>query len=139
MLLKIQERKNLDSKPAARTIFLLVCLTPRRKANCYTISYWTEGRRKREVFKTLQAAKDVAALKENQMTQGDLGAAKLTDVECTAYLRASSLLEPVGVPLELAASEYASAAKRLGVLSLSQAVDFFLLPGLGQSETAKLL
>ena len=103
-----------------------IYLTPRRKVNYYTISYWAEGKRKREVFKTLQAAKDVAATKATQMTKGDLRAAKLTDVDCAAYLRATALLESVGVPLELAASEYASAAKRLGEVSLSQAVDFYL-------------
>ena len=39
---------------------------------------------------------------------------------------AQSLLKPSGAALEFAASEYSSAIKRLGAVSLSQAVDFYL-------------
>ncbi len=85
-----------------------------------------DGKRVRQVFPTLQKAKDVAAEKASQMTTGDLGAAKLTDADSAAYRRAEALLEPVGAALEFAASEYASAVKRLVAVSLSQAVDFHL-------------
>jgi integrase len=100
--------------------------TPHGGKNYYTVSYWLEGKRKRQVFTTLQAAKDEAAVKAIAFTNGDLGAAKLTNAESAAFARAVALLEPVGAPLELAASEYASAVKRLGAVSLSQAVDFYL-------------
>lgn len=85
-----------------------------------------DRKRKRQVFKTLQEAKDEAAIKATQMTNGDLGAAKLTNADSAAYLRALALLKPSGAALEFAASEYASAVKRLGAVSLSQAVDFYL-------------
>jgi len=103
-----------------------IYLTPHGGQNYYTLSYWLDGKRKRQVFSTLQAAKDEAAVKAIAFTNGDLGAAKLTNAESAAFSRAVALLEPVGAPLELAASEYASAVKRLGAVSLSQAVDFYL-------------
>ena len=103
-----------------------IYLTPHGGKNYYTLSYWLDGKRKRQVFPTLQAAKDEAAVKAIAFTNGDLGAAKLTNADSAAYSRAVALLKPVGAPLEFAASEYASAVKRLGAVSLSQAVDFYL-------------
>jgi hypothetical protein len=82
-----------------------IYLTPHGRKNYYTVSYWLEGKRKRQVFTTLQAAKDEATVKAIAFTNGDLGAAKLTNAESAAFSRAVSLLEPVGAPLELAASE----------------------------------
>jgi len=103
-----------------------IYLTPHGTEKYYTVSYWTDGKRTRQVFPTLQAAKDVAAEKATQMTNGDLGAAKLTNADSAAYNRAIALLRPSGAALEFAASEYANAVKRLGAVSLSQAVDFYL-------------
>jgi integrase len=103
-----------------------IYLTPHGANNYFTISYWMDGKRKRQVFPTFQKAKAEAAKKATQITNGDLGAAKLTNADSAAYLRAVALLKPLGVPLEFAASEYASAIKRLGAVSLSQAVDFYL-------------
>jgi integrase len=103
-----------------------IYLTPHGAENYYTLSYWMDRKRRRQVFKTLQEAKDEAAIKATQMTNGDLGAAKLTNADSAAYLRAIALLKPCGAALEFAASEYASAVKRLGAVSLSQAVDFYL-------------
>ena len=103
-----------------------IYLTPHGGNNYYTLSYWLDGKRKRQVFSTLQAAKDEAAVKAIAFTNGDLGAAKLTNADSAAYCRAIALLEPSGAPLEFAASDYASAVARLGAVSLSQAVDFYL-------------
>ena len=103
-----------------------IYLTPHGGKKYYTLSYWLDGKRKRQVFSTLPAAKNEAAIKAIAFTNGDLGAAKMTNADSAAYARAVALLQPVGAPLELAASEYASAVKRLGAVSLSQAVDFYL-------------
>ncbi len=103
-----------------------IYLTPHGGKNYYTLSYWLDGKRKRQVFSTLQAAKNEAAIKAIAFTNGDLGVAKMTNADSAAYARAVNLLQPVSAPLELAASEYASAVKRLGAVSLSQAVDFYL-------------
>jgi len=103
-----------------------IYLTPHGGEDYFTVSYWVDKKRVRQVFPTLQKAKDVAAEKAAQMTTGDIGAAKLTNADSAAYRRAIALLEPIGVALEFAASEYATAMKRLGGVSLSQVVDFYL-------------
>ncbi|MEY4385535.1 MAG: hypothetical protein RLY20_818 [Verrucomicrobiota bacterium] len=127
-------KAELESDDAKRTKWVVergsavvkIYLTPHGEEKYYTISYWMDGKRHRQLFKTLQEAKDAAADKATKMTKGDLGAAQLTNADSAAYLRAIELLKPSGTPLEFAASEYASAIKRLGAVSLSQAVDFYL-------------
>jgi integrase len=103
-----------------------IYLTPHRGADFYTLSYWLDGKRKRQVFSTLEKAKDEAATIATQITKGDLGAAELSCADRASYLRAIHLLQPIGASLELAAAEYAAAVTRLGAVSLSQAVDFYL-------------
>jgi hypothetical protein len=91
-----------------------IYLTPHGEADYFTVSYWMDGKRKRQVFPTLQEAKDVAAVKAKEIANGDAGAVKLTNADSASYLRAIALLRPSGVPLEFAASEYASTIKWLG-------------------------
>jgi len=131
----LQNPQHLESpRDAKRTKWIVergsatirIYLTPHGAKNYFTLSYWMDGKRKRQVFSTLQAAKDEAAIKATAITNGDLGAAKMSNADSAAYNRAIALLQPIGVPLEFAASEYASAVKRLGSVSMSQVVDFFL-------------
>ena len=100
--------------------------TPHGDEVFYTVSYWLDKKRHWRVFPTLKKANAFATTKAEQMDFGDHGAAKLTNEARAAYKRASDLLRPSGASLEFAASEYASASKRLGAVSLSQAVDFYL-------------
>ena len=100
--------------------------TPEREIPFYTISYWLNGKRVRQIFTTFKEAKAAATRKADDLDRGNHGAAKLTNSESAAYLRAVALLQPSGTSLEFAASEYASAIKRLGDVSLSQAVDSYL-------------
>lgn len=103
-----------------------IYLTPHGGEKYFTVSYWVDKKRVRQVFPTLQKAKDVAAEKASQMATGDIGAAKLTNADSAAYRRAIALLEPIGVALEFAAADYAAAKRRLGQVSLSHVVDFYL-------------
>ncbi len=103
-----------------------IYLTPHGGEDYFTVSYWVDKKRVRQVFPTLQKAKDVAAEKASQMTTGDIGAAKLTNADSAAYRRAIALLEPIGVALEFAAADYAAAKKQLGGVSLSHVVDYYL-------------
>jgi hypothetical protein len=45
-----------------------IYLTPHGEENYYTLSYWVDGKRKRQVFPTLQQAKGVATERATQMT-----------------------------------------------------------------------
>ena len=103
-----------------------IYLTPHGKENYFTISYWLDSKRHRQVFPTLKKAKAAATTKAEEMDKGHHGAVKLTNADSAAYVRAMDLLKPSGAALEFAASEYASAIKRLGTVSLAQAVDYYL-------------
>jgi integrase len=100
--------------------------TPHGEEKYFTISYWTDGKRHRQVFPTFKKAKKAATSKAEEMDRGQHGAVKLTNADSAAYVRAIDLLKPSGVALEFAASEYANAVKRLGKVSLTRAVDFYL-------------
>jgi hypothetical protein len=73
-----------------------IYLTPHKGADYFTISYWNEGKRKRQVFPSLKQAKDVAKAKAQEIARGDVGAVRLTNAESASYARAVALLEPTG-------------------------------------------
>ena len=85
-----------------------------------------DGKRYRQVFSTLKEAKAAAKAKANHLDKGRHGAATMTNAQTASFFRAIELLKPAGVALELAASEYAAAVKRLGGVSLEKAVDCYL-------------
>jgi integrase len=61
-----------------------------------------------------------------QLAGGDFGTVELSAADRVSADRALTILKPLGVPLELCASEYVDARTRLGKVSLSQAVDSYL-------------
>ena len=60
------------------------------------------------------------------MNSGQVEVLELTNADVAAYLRATYLLKPTGVSLELAAADYAEAKAKLGNRSLMEAINFFL-------------
>ena len=121
---KVEETTSWKVKRGSAVV--RVYLTPHGEENYYTISYWIDSKRKRQVFDTLKKARKEAKIICKQLTAADSGAAELNRAQRASFHRAMALLEPSGAALEFAASEYASAVKRLGAVSLSQAVDFYL-------------
>jgi integrase len=103
-----------------------IYLTPHGGQKYFTLSYWFDGKRKRQVFKKLKEAKEEASIALKDLSKADAGSAGLTKEERASYQRAVALLEAIGVPLELAAAEYADARKRLGPVPLSRAVDYYM-------------
>jgi integrase len=61
-----------------------------------------------------------------QLTKGDLDGAGFTRGQSAACARALQMLEPTGVPIEVAVSEFVAARKALGNVSLSRAVEYYL-------------
>ena len=121
-----EDEKNTKWTVERGSATVRIYLTPHGDEKFYTVSYWLHKKRYRNVFPSLKKAKAFATTKAEQMDVGDHGVAKLTNEDSAAYLRAIALLKPSGTPLEFAAAEYAAAIKRLGPVSLSQAVDFYL-------------
>jgi integrase len=103
-----------------------IYFTPSGERELFTLVYWLDKKRKREVFPTKEKAVAVAKSTASELGKGDLGAADLTAPERVACARALDLLAPTGVPIEVAAGEYAQAVQRLGSVPLLRAVDDYL-------------
>ncbi len=84
----------------------------------FTVAYRENGKRKRENFGNLARAKarahEIAVLIE----RGERDVLKLTNADRSSYLSAIRLLEPHGIPLHAAISEYVSALAELNGESL---------------------
>jgi hypothetical protein len=100
--------------------------TPSKGYESYTLSYYSDGVRKRPTFAALDEARLEADTVLNRLTKGDLDTVTLTRAECAAFARARELLDPIGVALENAAAQFADATRRLGAVPVSRAVDFYL-------------
>lgn len=105
---------------------LTIYFTPSGERELFTISYMVDGKRKRQVKSSLDKAIEEAKSVGRQLAKGDFGTVELSAADRVSADRALTYLKPLGVPLELCVSEYVDARTRLGKVSLSQAVDFYL-------------
>jgi integrase len=103
-----------------------VYFTPSGERDLFTLAYWTDGKRKREVFPSKEIAIEAAKKAGGGLTSGELLGPNLTSKQRVACARALEVLAPTGVPIEAAASEYAQAFTRLKGVPLLRAVDFYL-------------
>jgi hypothetical protein len=109
-----------------------VYLTPIGDRQFFTISYWADGKRKRQLFPSYEKAVEAAKQAGEQLAKGDLGSADLSATERVACRRAMNLLAPTGVPIEVAAGQFAEAFAKLkgrASLSVSLCVAFEFVTG----------
>lgn len=97
-----------------------------RRYTGYLVTYRLLGKLKRVWRSQLEDAKSVATEACDKIASGDHLALELTSSDRMTYLRAIQPLAPIGVELDVAARDYASAIKELppGV-TLRDVVDFF--------------
>lgn len=93
----------------------------------FTLVYHLGSQRVRRRFADFAEAKLEAELVATKMTNDEQEALRLSPADRANYVQACGFLKPTNVPLNVAASEYADAAKRLppGVL-MRDAVNFYL-------------
>jgi integrase len=93
----------------------------------YTLAYYLGNQRVKRKFADLKEARREAELVAAKLASGENEVLRLTAADRLVYLQAQEDLRPLNRPLNIAISEYVSAAKRLpqGV-NLGEAVDFFL-------------
>lgn len=107
-----------------------VYVTPHGKRELYTISYWVDGKRKREVLSSYDKAIAAAKKAGSELTKGDLGSAELSAVQRVACVRAMQTVAPTGVPIEVVAGVFAQAHEKLlkykGRVSLLTAIDYYV-------------
>src|SRR5262249_42975475 len=87
----------------------------------FTISYYQDGKRKREVLSDFTKAKKRAKKVGGALSRGETAVAKLKLQDERAYFSARKLLKPTGVTLEAACREYAEAFKILNGVSVLEA------------------
>lgn len=100
--------------------------TPTRGCESFTLSYYQDGVRQRPTFTSLRAAKDEANVIVSRLGNTDADVLTLTSADRSAYLRARQLLDPLGVPVENAASEFVQAKAVLGEVPLLQAAQHYV-------------
>src|SRR6185312_14233430 len=80
----------------------------------FTVSYFADGKRKQKMFADYEEAHAEAKSKAISLSKGELDVLHLASADRLAYVHAVDALKPTGMPLELAARDYAEAWKALG-------------------------
>ena len=83
--------------------------TPSRGNNPYTLAYDLDGVRKRPTFSDFEVAKTEAESIASRLSSKDSFSLVLTSADTAAYTRARPVLDPLGVAIETAASQFAEA------------------------------
>jgi len=92
-----------------------IYLTPTSNGyDAFTVTYYQEGKRKREQFGSLADARKRAKGITDSLVKGEVDGASMTNHDRNSYLRAIQYLEPTGVTLESACKEFAAAFAILG-------------------------
>lgn len=100
--------------------------TPSRGCEAFTVSYYLGDKRQRVTFADLGLAMTEAETVANKLSTGEINVLTLTSQDRLAYIRAIEALKPTGVPLEMAAMQFAQAQTLLEGGSLLEAARFYL-------------
>jgi integrase len=92
----------------------------------FTLSYYRDGVRKRPSFASFQKALVEAEHVAEIMASSQGNVFNLTASDGAAYRRARQILDPLDIPIELAAFQFAEAQRRMRNIPLIKAVDFYL-------------
>ena len=92
----------------------------------FDVADYSEGKRKFLSFAGEQEARDKASQIAVLLANRQGAVLSVTNTDWAAYVRALELLKPTGVPLELAAAQFAEVHAMLGGRSLKEAVSYFV-------------
>ena len=93
----------------------------------FKLAYYNEvGKRLFQSFSTLERARQAADNVNVGFMKGEVKSLVLTNEDKVVYLRALKALQPAGTPLDLAAHQFAEAAKLLGGASLLEAARYYV-------------
>lgn len=99
--------------------------TKQGKGESFLVSFYEAGKRRLRACATYQAARACAERITGSVNAGDVQALVLNAAQKAEYLRAVEALRPTGLPLDVAAIQFADALARLQGRSLSEAVSYF--------------
>lgn len=93
----------------------------------FKVAFWaTDGKRKFRSFADYGKARRYADTVTASFAKGDAKFLTLSGEEMVVYARATQALKPLGIPLDVAATDYAQAKAKLGAHPLLAAVEFFV-------------
>lgn len=93
----------------------------------FKVVFYDAGHRRKTIGKkSFTEAKTEAELIACKIEQGEISALELTNADRVVYGRATAAVKPFGVPLDVAAEEYARARQQLGTASLTEASSFYV-------------
>lgn len=129
---KVTERAGKDGGPPSWLVevgsaHLKVYMTPFRKKEFYTLSYWVDGKRVRRVYPTQEAAIHEAKEAGKRLAKGVAGVPEVSSADWACYSRSRQILDPLGIPLERGAALVAHLIQRLaGRATPEQAIEYFI-------------
>lgn len=92
----------------------------------FMVSFFADGKRRQKMFADFDDAHAEAKSIAGKLAAGQLDAVEMSNKESSIYAHAAEAVKPTGVPLELAAKEYAEAWKILqGKASIIEAAKEF--------------
>ncbi len=103
-----------------------IYLTPVKGYPQYTVVHYLGGQRQRRMFSDLELAITEAETIASKLSAGELNVLELRNEDRLSYARAVEALRPTGVPLEMAALQFAEVWPKLGEVSLLEAASFYL-------------
>ena len=98
--------------------------TPSRGCDAYTVSYYLGDQRVRKTFADLGLATTEAETVATKLSTGEVNVLTLTSGDRLSYVRAIEALKPTGVPLEMAAMQFAEAHQILEGRSVVEAARY---------------
>lgn len=87
---------------------------PRKGVATYQVADYSDGRRRLRTYADPNQAITEASRLATEQARGELAASQLRPAERASFVRATELLQPTGVSLELAAAKFAEAYAVLG-------------------------
>ncbi len=99
--------------------------TPSNGCDQFTVVHYLGEKRQRKTFSDEGLAITEAETIATALSQGELNVLTLRNEDRLAYVRAVEALKPTGVPLEMAALQFAEAVKVLDGASLLEAARYF--------------
>ena len=108
----------------------------KKEYQSFTVAYYQEGKRKREVLSDLEEARKRGKILADALAKGEVAAASLRLEDQRAYVNAKRLLGPTGATLETACREYAEAFELLNGVSVVEAARDYVKRH-GTNATAK--
>src|SRR5213594_4488020 len=87
--------------------------TPSNGCDSFTVVHYLGQKRQRKSFANLELARGEAERVANQLSTGQLDALSLNNQDSLVYVRSVEAVRPTGIPLDIAAMQYAEIYKIL--------------------------